>query len=107
MKTLGQRIKERRTELGMTQEGLAMKMGYSSRASVNKVETDERGLSLDLIEKYADALDCDPAYLACWQEEPRRQIERLSAYAEKISKLTPVQQASVETIIDGMVKDGN
>ena len=105
MKTLGQRIRERREELGMTQEGLAMKMGYNSRASVNKVETDARGLSIDLIEKYAKALDCDPAYLACWQDEVRRDPEkeharRVSVYAEKILQMQKELNALAESVKD-------
>lgn len=35
---IGERIKARRLELGLTQEELAKKMGYTSRSTVNKVE---------------------------------------------------------------------
>ena len=36
--TFGERVKEKREELGMTQEELAGKLGYKSRASINKIE---------------------------------------------------------------------
>lgn len=36
--TIGERIKKRRLELGMTQDELAKKLGYKSRSSVNKLE---------------------------------------------------------------------
>ena len=36
--TVGDRIRARRTELGMTQEELAKKAGYKSRSSINKIE---------------------------------------------------------------------
>lgn len=35
MAAIGQRIKQRRIELGMTQEELAHKMGYASKTSIN------------------------------------------------------------------------
>ena len=41
---IGERIKKRREELGMSQEELAQKAGYKSRSSINKIEVDGRGL---------------------------------------------------------------
>lgn len=41
---IGDRIKRRREELGLSQEELAKKVGYKSRSSVNKIEVDGRGL---------------------------------------------------------------
>lgn len=41
--TIGQRVKIRREELGMSQEELATKVGYKSKSSINKIEL---GLSL-------------------------------------------------------------
>mgnify|MGYP001435298141 CR=1 FL=1 len=35
---LYKRIKARREELGMSQEGLATKLGYKSRSTINKIE---------------------------------------------------------------------
>ena len=36
--TIGQRVKIRREELGMSQEELAKKIGYKSKSSINKIE---------------------------------------------------------------------
>lgn len=36
--TIGERIRNRRIELNMTQEELAKKAGYKSRSSINKIE---------------------------------------------------------------------
>ena len=38
MSILGDRVKKERIRLGMTQEELAKKAGYSSRTSINKIE---------------------------------------------------------------------
>lgn len=65
---IGERIRNRREELGLTQEELAKKLGYKSRSSVNKVET-SRELSNKKVRQYADALDCSPAYLMGWEEK--------------------------------------
>ena len=46
--TIGERIQKRRTALGMTQEDLALALGYKSRSSINKIEKDERSLTRDL-----------------------------------------------------------
>ena len=44
MTTIGDRIKSRREELGLTQDDLALKLGYKSRSSINKIEKDGRNL---------------------------------------------------------------
>ena len=53
---IGDGIRSRREELGLTQEELAKKLGYKSRSSVNKVET-SRELSNKKVRRYAEALD--------------------------------------------------
>ena len=70
---MAQRIKQRREQLGMTQEELAKKLGYASRSSVNKVEK-SRELSNKKVKLYSDALKCTPAYLMGWDEETLDEI---------------------------------
>ena len=62
MKTVGDRIREKREELGMTQEELSKKLGYKSRSSVNKMEN-ARELPLKKVKMMADVLGCSPSYL--------------------------------------------
>ena len=66
--TIGERIRDRRTELGMSQEELALKIGYKSRSSVNKIEKNERELTQSKIKAVADALKTTPAYIMGWNE---------------------------------------
>ena len=68
MKTVGDRIREKREELGMTQEELSKKLGYKSRSSVNKMEN-ARELPLKKVKMMADVLGCSPSYLMGWDEE--------------------------------------
>ena len=66
---IGERIKIRREELGMSQEDLAIKAGYKSRSSINKIEVDGRGLPQSKIALLAKALMTSPACLMGWDEE--------------------------------------
>lgn len=67
---IGERIKLRREELNISQEELAMKAGYKSRSSINKIEKDGRGLPQDKIQIIANILDVTPSYLMGWENEP-------------------------------------
>lgn len=62
MNTLGDRVKKERIRLGMTQDELAKKAGYSSRTSINKIENG-RPASLKVVHKLAKALNVSEWYL--------------------------------------------
>lgn len=68
---VGERIKSKRLELGMSQDELAKKCGYKSRSSVNKIEL-ARDLPLNKVELFAKALDVTPAYLMGWEDMPQQ-----------------------------------
>ena len=59
---LGEKVKKRRLELGLSQDELAQRMGYSSRTSINKIENG-RPCSQKIIKRLAEALRLDEAYL--------------------------------------------
>lgn len=63
-KELGRTIRLRREELGLTQEELARRVGWSSKGSVNKVELGKVGVPKSKISALAKALDMDSAELA-------------------------------------------
>lgn len=67
--TVYQRIKKRRLELNLSQEEVAKRLGYKSRSSVNKIELGKNDIALSLLETFAQALQCSPAYLMGWEEE--------------------------------------
>lgn len=76
--TVGERIKAKRLELGMSQEELAKKCGYKSRSSINKIEL-ERDLPLRKVEQLARALNTEPAYLMGWEEPSRDWIQTFAS----------------------------
>ena len=67
--TIGERIKARRDELGMSQEKLAHKIGYKSKTSINKIELGIQELRQSKIKQIADALQTTPVYI---RSEERR-----------------------------------
>lgn len=66
---VGERIKRRREELKMTQKELAQKVGYTSRSSIAKVESNANGMLQSKLNAFANALQTTPAYLLGWDDE--------------------------------------
>lgn len=61
--TVGEKIKRRRIELGMSQEDLAKKLGYKDRSALSYLEKRGEGLKLSRAKEIAEALRMDPADL--------------------------------------------
>ncbi len=66
--SLADRVRQRREQMGLSQEELALRMGYSSRTSINKIENG-RPCSQKIIARLADALRVSIPYLMGWDEE--------------------------------------
>ena len=101
--TVGQRIQERREQLGLSQTQLATRMGYSNRSAISRAETSGDEIGANRIKKFAEALNCSPSYLMGWEVEAeddtiilelyrnaddmtKEAVKRLLAYSEKLSK---------------------
>nr|DAJ68670.1 MAG TPA: helix-turn-helix domain protein [Caudoviricetes sp.] len=65
---IGDRIRNRRLALNMTQEELAKKLGYKTKGSISKIESNERELPTQKIKRFAEILDTSPAYLMGWED---------------------------------------
>lgn len=68
MSTIGDRIRKRREELGLSQDELGKRIGYKSRSSINKIELGWRNLTQARIKAIADALETTPSYIMGWEE---------------------------------------
>lgn len=109
--TIGERIKQRRLELGMTQDEVAKKAGYKSRSSVNKIEL-SRDLPLTKVKAVAKILECSPSYLLGWEDnndiiesadidtELILMDEQIKEYAIKLSKLSEEDKKDIMKMID-------
>jgi transcriptional regulator with XRE-family HTH domain len=63
---IGQRIRTRREQIGVTQEELAVRLGFKSKSSIAKIESGVQGLTQSKIKAIADALGTTPAYIMGW-----------------------------------------
>ena len=63
MSELARRVRQRRAELGMSQEELAARMGYRSKSSITKLEKGVNDLPQSKVEELAQALETTPAAL--------------------------------------------
>lgn len=61
--SLGRKIRELRETKGMTQDDLAKAVGYKTRSSIAKIESDESDPSQKMLLKLANALEVSPADL--------------------------------------------
>lgn len=107
---IGERIKYRREELGLSQDELARRLGYKSRSSINKIENDASGLPQTKIVAIASALQTTPSYIMGWTEMQQknstlagltvrmRNDEEFLSVVEIISELSPEQLASIKQV---------
>lgn len=68
-KKIGQRIRQVREALGMTQAELARRMGYSARSTINRIENGSQAFPMKKLDKFAQVLDVTPAFLAGFTEK--------------------------------------
>lgn len=93
---IGARIRSRRIELGLTQEELAKRMGYTSRAAICKVESGQDNITSDRISKFANALGVNESYLMGWDES--EEADRLTKFMEKFKNLGLNEEQMEQTL---------
>ena len=75
MADIGKRIKNRRKELGITQEELAQKLGYKNKSTIAKIENGTNDIVQSKVVEFAKALDTTVAALMGWddaEQEPEQ-----------------------------------
>ena len=70
--TMGERIKKAREAKGYSQTELAHLLGYKSRSSINKIETQGRDIPRSSIVEFSKVLGVTPSYLMGWDEEDKK-----------------------------------
>lgn len=83
---IGERIKTRREELGLTQQELADRMGYTSRTTINKIEAGINDISQSKVVAFAKALETTVAYLMEWEEEEEQKAYYLNDETAEIAQ---------------------
>lgn len=69
MLKLYENIKNLRSKLGLSQEELAYKTGYTDRSSIAKIESGKVDLTQSKIAAFAQAFNVSPAYLMGWEDD--------------------------------------
>lgn len=95
--TTGERIKQRRVELGWSLRELAKKMGYANQSTVSRIESGSIDIPQSRIVKFAEVLGVSVAYLMGWEENDTEQrdmtIGDLFEYLRKQRKLSVAEFA--------------
>ena len=86
--TIGNRIRNRREELGLSQDELGKRLGYKSRSSINKIELDQRNLTQSKIKAIADALETTPSYIMGWDEPDQKFDEEKLKFFDNLFPIT-------------------
>jgi transcriptional regulator with XRE-family HTH domain len=78
--TLGDKIRIRREEAGLSQDELAQKLGYKSRSTIAKLESGVNDLTQSKLKAFADALNTTVGDLLDWDEDKNDKPEEKKAY---------------------------
>lgn len=65
---IGEKIKQRRMELGWTMRDLSTKMGYSNHSTIARIESGSVDIPQSRIVQFADVLGVSVGYLMNWEE---------------------------------------
>lgn len=74
--TIGQKIRKRRQEMGLSLRELSDRMGYNNHSTVQRIEHDKVDLPQSKVVKFAEVLGVSVAYLMGWDEEVKEEIKK-------------------------------
>jgi len=66
---IGEKIKQRRIELGWSQRELASRIQYKDHSTIGKIENGKVDIPQSKIIRFAEVLNVDIAYLMGWDEK--------------------------------------
>ena len=72
---IGDKIKQRRMELGWSQRELARKMGYGDNSTLARIEQGKVDVYQNKIQQFSQVLGVSIAYLMDWEEETPEKIQ--------------------------------
>lgn len=104
--TIGERIKSRREELGISVDELALVLGVN-RATVYRYESNEIAkFPVDILESVAKALRTTPVRLMGWEDDSEPTSESLESLelAKKIEQMQPDDKKLVIDLINKLSK---
>ena len=96
---IGKRIKDKRTELGMSQDELAAKLGYSGKSMISLIESGKRDLSTEQLVQLTKVFGCSAGDIIDDLEPNNDDLSVL------IDRLTPEQKEAVRNFLQAMLGD--
>lgn len=104
----GNRVRDRRKELGLSQTELAVKIGYKDKSTVAKIESGDRDLPRSKIVEIAEALSVTPQYLLGWEDEAEKnaastETAKSQEFIELFNLLSPEEKNLVIAQIRGIL----
>ena len=107
--TIGERIYKLRTEKGMTQDELALAVGYKSRSTIAKIESGERDPYQSMVVALANALGTTPSYLMGWEGDKKENAPIKQDRSDVINRINALPDdqfekfaAKAEGYLDGL-----
>jgi len=73
--SIGQKIKQRRTELGWSQRELSDRMGYNNHSTITRIESGKVDVPQSRIVKFSEVLGVSIAYLMGWDKQVQIEIK--------------------------------
>lgn len=68
MNDIGKRIRQKREELGITQEELAKLLGYKNKSTIAKIENGTNDITQSKVVEFAGVLHTTVAFLMGWEK---------------------------------------
>lgn len=96
---IGQRVKQRRLELGLTQDELANLVGYNKRFSITRIESGQNAIPTKKLDKFAEVLHTTVSYLLGKENED--EYYYLNQDTKKIAKKA-YERKSIRDLFDAV-----
>ena len=78
--TIGERIKQTRESVGMSQDELAKRMGYKDRSSISKIEkSSDDNVYINFVKNAAEILNCSTLYLMGLSNSPDDRTDKFAS----------------------------
>lgn len=106
MLELYKNIKKKRTEMGWSQTELALKVGYSDKSMIAKIEKGEIDLTQTKIVAFANAFKCSASDLMGWsdfEEDIPPVVPGTGELLDLYSRATPEQRQAVINLLRSFV----
>lgn len=80
---IGEKIKQRRLELGWSQRDLAAKMDYLNHSTIGRIESGSVDIPQSKIVMFSQVLGVSIAYLMDWEDKSKEQSTQNDRLSEK------------------------